>query len=341
MQYSYSSSFSVIIKTFIYFGLFSVLSPLSAQNYHWAKATNNPIELGEVHWLRNLDEAKVKANTTQKPIFILFQEVPGCNTCQRYGQNILSHPLLVEAIESYFVPLAIHNNKGGHDKTVLRKFNEPAWNNPVVRITSAQGKDIIPRVSAKYDLLSVTSATLTAITASGQIIPKYLSLLETELQGSRYDQEAFLSMYCFWTGEKEIAKIPGVVKTEAGFMDGREVVKVNFNGSVTSLKNVIKEADKNACAQKVYVSDKSNIKNSKVHSAKSFTKDKESKYYLYKSKYSSIPMMDHQAMLVNSWIGQNRNPEELLSPRQLTFLGAKKKNLIGLDFVSAWHKALN
>ena len=44
------------------------------------------VELGDVTWLRNLEEAKVKAAELDKPIFVLFQEVPGCPTCQRFGQ---------------------------------------------------------------------------------------------------------------------------------------------------------------------------------------------------------------------------------------------------------------
>ena len=94
----------------------------------------DPVELGKVHWIRNLDEAKLKSQRECKPILILFQEVPGCATCRNYGSDVLSQPLIVEAIETYFIPLAIYNNKGGHDGEVLLMYNEPAWNNPVVRI---------------------------------------------------------------------------------------------------------------------------------------------------------------------------------------------------------------
>ena len=36
-----------------------------------------PVELGTVSWLRNLDEAVTSSKEEQKPIAILFQEVPG------------------------------------------------------------------------------------------------------------------------------------------------------------------------------------------------------------------------------------------------------------------------
>jgi len=64
-----------------------------------------------VHWYRDYDKALVVAAKEDKDVLLLFQEVPGCSTCRNYGHNVLSHPLMVEAIESLFVPLAIFNNK--------------------------------------------------------------------------------------------------------------------------------------------------------------------------------------------------------------------------------------
>ena len=66
-------------------------------------SNGNPEELGKVNWLRNIEEGIAQSATSKKPVFLLFQEVPGCSTCRNYGQNVLSHPLIVEAIESLFV----------------------------------------------------------------------------------------------------------------------------------------------------------------------------------------------------------------------------------------------
>ena len=35
------------------------------------------VETGRVNWLRNLDEAKKLSASTDKPILLLFQEIPG------------------------------------------------------------------------------------------------------------------------------------------------------------------------------------------------------------------------------------------------------------------------
>ncbi|MBK9630139.1 MAG: thioredoxin family protein [Saprospiraceae bacterium] len=126
-------------------------------------AQNQAIELGKVHWIRSIQTAQRHAKSSGKPILILFQEVPGCLTCQNYGSEVLSHPLMVEAIESYFVPLAIFNNKGGSDREVLEIFKEPSWNNPVVRIVSHDLTEWTNRLSSNYSSLGLIEKINTTI----------------------------------------------------------------------------------------------------------------------------------------------------------------------------------
>jgi hypothetical protein len=40
-------------------------------------SVKQPVELGKVAWGRNLDEAVAKSRESNKPIALLFQEVPG------------------------------------------------------------------------------------------------------------------------------------------------------------------------------------------------------------------------------------------------------------------------
>jgi len=51
-------------------------SPIKAQEI--TDSTNQDIELGKVSWYRDYDEAVACAEEKNKPILILFQEVPGC-----------------------------------------------------------------------------------------------------------------------------------------------------------------------------------------------------------------------------------------------------------------------
>lgn len=287
-------------------------------------------ELGDVHWHRDYETGLEKASQEKKPVLILFQEVPGCATCRNYGSNVLSHPLIVETIENYFIPVTIFNNKRGKDLEILNKYNEPTWNNPVVRIVNSKGKDIVKRVNGNYSEAGLVDAMMEGLIQSGHLVPDYLDLLYKELSGNT--NECYLSMYCFWTGEKEIAKIPGVITTQAGFMNGREVVKVSYDEEKTSAKKIKEKATQKNCGDDLY------LKNTK------YRVDKESKYYLRHSDLQYIPMTVAQATKVNSALGSKIDPLQYLSPQQVTWYKEikGKENKKGLsvyieeDFTSSW-----
>jgi hypothetical protein len=90
---------------------------------------------------------------------------------------VLSHPLLVEAIENEFVPVAIHNNKPGRDAEILKRFGEKAWNNPVVRFLDAVGEDLVPRRGGVYSAAGIAARMVTALQAAKRPVPGYLRLL--------------------------------------------------------------------------------------------------------------------------------------------------------------------
>ena len=286
---------------------------------------SNPVELGKVKWLRSYEEAIAQSKKECKPILILFQEVPGCGTCQKYGNEVLSHPLLVEAIETHFVPLAIFNNKGGADAEVLRLYNEPSWNNPVVRIVDDKGKDVVSRVSGNYSALGLASAMTTSLIKSNGKAPVYLQLLTDELSAkSRGTQTHTYSMYCFWTGEALFGKVNGVVATTAGWQNGREVVKVEYDPAIISLSQLDQIALGSSC---------------KKSAEGSFRTDQTPKYYLSNNKLKSVPMTELQKSRVNSALAEGQNAETFLSPRQIQIAAANsKENFVSVSLTEAWSK---
>jgi hypothetical protein len=276
------------------------------------------VELGAVQWLRNYDQAVKKASSENKDILILFQEVPGCATCRNYGNDVLSHPLIVEAIEDNFVPLAIFNNHKGHDLDILKQFEEASWNNPVVRIVNMNGQDIVDRLSGQYFPLGLVTTILRAMETRSISIPKYLQLLHDELQNT---EELVLGMYCFWTGEKVLGDLRGVIRTEAGYMGGHEVVKLRYNPAFTDATQIINSAKSQKCADLAFVEENIEIpSHTSTKPLSAYRKDKEDKYYLLHSKYKNLSLSAAQATKVNSYLGQGLDPEEWLSPRQLELL---------------------
>ncbi|HMR87631.1 MAG TPA: VPGUxxT family thioredoxin-like (seleno)protein, type 2 [Saprospiraceae bacterium] len=302
---------------------------------------DNPVELGKVRWLRDYDEALQQSKEKNLPIFILFQEVPGCANCTKFGNSIISHPLIVEAIETCFVPLCIYNNKGGKDKVILEKFNEPSWNNPVVRIINHQEKDIVKR-QADFRNISKTVATIiNALQSSGKEVDEYLQLLlqETSAIAENKTDEVYFSMYCFWTGEREIAALDGVLATEAGFMHGKEVVKVTYDKDRTSIDVLADKAKNKGCADQIYAPVNTNTKLNVLPLAK-YKKDHEDKYYLLKSPYKSIPMTELQKTKVNRAIAKGQDASLYLSPRQLAILANKNanKNYTEFKMEDVWYQ---
>lgn len=322
--------------------LFLLQSAISQQ---WTAPLDQPIELGQVHWFRDYDHALTLSKEQELPVFIFFQEVPGCHTCSSFGYEVMSHPLIVETIETHFIPLVIYNNKGGEDAKILKLYKEPSWNNPVIRIVDHLGKDIVKRHARAYQPWQVVQTMMTALTTSGQLIPEYLSLLSTELkEGS---DEAILSMYCYWTGEKAIGSINGVASTTAGYMNGTEVVKVKYDADKINYADLIQQAAQSKCADRVYTDDQEEKKTAWSHhipskGTASFRISKDDKYYLSKSKYKGVPLLDIQATKANAMIANRQNPESLFSPRQIIIYKMLQKGGLAKDrtayqsFVEHW-----
>jgi hypothetical protein len=97
---------------------------------------------------------------------------------------VLSNPLVIEAAETAFVPVAIYNNtEGDHDAAVRERYEEPAWNYPVVRVVDAKGEDLIERVANQWHLAGATSAMVAGLEAAEADVPAYLRLLAAEAAG--------------------------------------------------------------------------------------------------------------------------------------------------------------
>lgn len=290
-------------------------------------ANNQDEELGKVSWHRDYVTALRLSKKENKPVLILFQEVPGCATCRNYGHQVLSNPLMTEAIENEFIPLAIFNNKGGKDKDVLNIYKEPAWNNPVVRIVDYNGTDIVERVSNNYSAQGLYKAMEQALQAHKKPIPAYMKILGKELYGSAPSrtQEVYYSMYCFWNGEKALGAQSGILNTEAGFMSGHEVVKVTYDANETTLKSL----DKFATSQQMKF-----LKKDPTY--RSSTKDED--YYLQHSNYRFLPLSPLQRTLINSALGNRKDAQSYLSPQQKKWLHSSK-NTAQVLFLKPFDKA--
>lgn len=310
--------------------LAAILLSGSAFAQQRTNAADQPVELGKVSWLRDYDQAMAESKRSNKPVLILFQEVPGCATCQKYGTTTLSHPLMVEAIENEYIPLAIFNNKGGADRKVLEKYGEPTWNNPVVRIVDGEGKDLVDRVAGNYSPLGLYRAMARGLRESKITIPGYVEVLGLELTAAAEPtKEAYFQMYCFWSGEHHLGRHDGVLTTEPGFLNGHEVVKVKYDPAKTNTREL---AD--------YAADK-DIKAVKAGAGYRLAA-KDHFYQLQQTDFVYLPLTEVQKTKINSAYGRGEDLLRYLSPRQLAYYQAIQKSKSGKDklfagdFLAGW-----
>ena len=218
---------------------------------HVAEAIENPIEAGSVNWGRDFQYALDKSAETNRPVMVLFQEIPGCVGCQDFGKMVLTNPLLVEAIEDEFVPVLVYNNRGGEDRKLLERYNEPAWNYQVVRFLDAKGDDIIPRKDRVWTIGGIALRMIEALRVANRPVPKYLETIAIENMPQNHAVSAF-AQHCFWSGEANIGKIDGVISTEAGWFDSREVTRVVYDKKKISLQSLAQQASSTNSALCVY-----------------------------------------------------------------------------------------
>ena len=220
---------------------------------------NQYVELGLVSWHRDFDKARQLSKQTQKPLAILFQEVPGCAGCQKYGRQVLSDPMVVEALEDQFVPVVVFNNKGGRDKEILTQFKEPAWNYQVMRFTDHNLRELIPRKDQIWTVPATVARVNQALVAAKRPVPSYLTDVSAAESNPKL-QTAVFAMFCFWTGEAKLGALDGVISTEAGFYDSREVVVVRYDPAKIDIVSLTKKAAAIDCAHAVYLPDDAGIK---------------------------------------------------------------------------------
>lgn len=273
-----------------------------------------PRELGAVSWGGDLDAARRQSAADGRPVLLLFQEVPGCATCVDFGREVLAHPLIVEAIETEFVPVAVRNNVGGEEGRIRESFREPACNFPVVRFLSADGTELLPRRDRIWSAGGVVERMTAALQAAGRPVPAYLSLLGSEMAADRL-RTAVFAMSCYWEGEARLGAMDGVVSTRAGWLDGSEAVEVRFDPAIVGEEDLARHAESAGC------------RTAPAGASARDAKDSDRKVYLARSELRHLPLTPAQAAKVNAALRFGDRPAPWLSPRQLRLADALRAAL--------------
>jgi hypothetical protein len=264
----------------------------------------------------------------------------------------MSYPLLVETIETEFVPLLIHNNKSGIDAKLLKKFGEPSWNNPVVRFLDKDAQDVIPRKDRVWSTVGIAGRMAAALKAAKRPIPFYFDAFLRSTQ--KAPATATFAMFCYWEGEAKLGSIDGVLSTRSGWQSGLEVVTVHYDPTVVDYRQLVKTAQSFSCASKIFAHDSNQLKIATELAGDQATmlpknqptrdaKASDQKYYLAHTPLIHLPLTEVQATKLNAAVkARNADFRKLLSPNQRNLfrsvLAAKKLNanaLQGLVFPRA------
>lgn len=228
----------------------------------------------------------------------------------RFGQDVLTHPLMVELITDRFVPVAIFNNHPGADAEILRRYEEPSWNNPVARFLGPDGTELLPKLADRYDALGLHDKITAVLEMLGNDVPGYFRLLGRDLLVEHgLSKCVTYTTPCFWSGETSLAQHQAVITTDAGWVDGEEVVQVHFD------PREVTRADLDAYAR--------NEGFSPIESG-GFELDGEPQYYLHKNAARHLPLTPAQRTRINLAVPYREWLANLLSPQQSAWLADER-----------------
>ena len=238
--------------------------------------------------------------------------------------------------------MLVFNNKSGRDAELLERYREPAWNNPVVRFFAPVGRELVARADGVYAADAIAERMQAALMAAKRPVPRYLALAREELAREPLERAVF-AMSCFWHGEGVLGSFAGVRSTRAGFLDGHEVVEVEYAPERLPFPDLVERARSEGCAERVWVEPGQRLDAARaalgadaraLEAAPRPAKAGDHEYYLRESPYALLPLTPLQRVRVNACLGSAREAVDWLSPSQRVLLGRvqeKGDRLRGLE----------
>ena len=307
---------------------------------------------GRVEWILDPEDARMRSGSEGKPILLLVQNETKNGEGIEYWEAMLSQPLIVEAVESLFVPFAVKTNGGEKDRW-LSGIPGGGSQQFLIRITDRSFNDLIERITGIGGMQALLSSMILALESQSMDVPEYVRILYVESMESESRETALFPVHCFWAGEVELGPSSGILETTPGRIGNREVVEVVFDKSVTSYGELLEESCDLGLSENAYAlnDEQERVASElmgpeKVTQPGEMTPDKKPKYYLRRTTYRYVPMTERQAILVNSDIFLKRDPQVRLSPRQIRMhefiknhKNRKWKNQIGSsDLTESWEE---
>ena len=243
-----------------------------------------------------------------------------------FGEGPLSLLPMVEAMETLFVPVVIRNNVEGYEREVLERYGEPTWNNPVIRFVDGDGKDVLPRKDRVWKTPDVLARMLAALEAAEQEVPAWLDVYAQETLPAETERAVF-AMHCFWVGQAKLGALDGVVRATPGWLDGAEVVDVEYLPERMAFSDLVGAAARVNCARRVYTTTDAQAEALRARDLDASplagdvgpAKPTDDLHDLARSPLRFLPLTPLQALRVNGALAAGEDGAAWLSPRQRAF----------------------
>lgn len=216
----------------------AILTGVTASIGGAPKRSDNP---ALIPWHDALEVALAQSRTNGKPVLAILQDTPNCANCQSFQRDITANPLLAEAVADEFIALKL-------DRRQVRGLAAASHS---LLFLDAAGQPLIPSSVQAKSASDIAARMIQALKATQRPVPNYLHAAAMELDAVKHKQAAF-AMFCYWVGEYELGKIDGVVTTEAGWLEGREVTLVRYHQDELTLPDLARKAAEVKCARKVF-----------------------------------------------------------------------------------------
>ena len=313
-----------------------------------------------------LEDALMEARTSQKPVLCIEVHIPGNVTI---GREVLSHPLIVEAAETLFVPVQCRQANVSINVAGQIPYT-------TVRLLDDSGVDLVKPIKGKrISVASVASAMIEAMNACDLTVrvPTYLTLLNEEHSGRRWegptnclhrtDRQAVFGMTCPRQGEVMFARLNGVLSTRAGYYQGNHVVQVTYDTTRLSYCSLVQHVlQAYPMATIFYTSNEERIvgviQRQRHNAVRAdiaefqetiMNKSVDPKHFLRTTMLRFVPLTDLQSTRANMHVslGAFNEAMHLLSPRQGQILMRaiqnpnKRKEVVDVPIISAWRSISN
>jgi hypothetical protein len=177
--------------------------------------------------------------------------------------------------------------------------------NPLLRALAPDGISLTREQLANPNTGDGLAQMARLLEAAHRPVPEYLRLVLDEYSG-RPRQIARFAVGCYWEGERDLGKIPGVVWSRTGMIGHDEVVEVHFDPTLIDAAGLTTRARKLSCFRSV------------ASTQPALMEDSEQQHTLANHpEFANIPLTPLQRTKVNAALADHQDLTPFLSPTQL------------------------